>query len=132
MKGLVKLMGENYRASMAVDGPRGPIYQPKPGVFELAKLTSGSIAPVGVASSRVFIFQKSWNKARLPLPFARITISFGRVLTVDEDNARNPEYAKQLANEINGACQLSEQKLLLNSRNPLPLTQREEKTQGPL
>ena len=78
LRGLVSagLMEEGYRASMAVDGPKGPIYQVKPGVFELSKLAGAWIAPLGVANSSQFVFQKSWNKARLPKPFRSVVVCF--------------------------------------------------------
>jgi lysophospholipid acyltransferase (LPLAT)-like uncharacterized protein len=88
---------------MAVDGPRGPIYQVKPGVLELSKLAGAWIAPLGVAVSSQFVFQKSWNKARLPKPFARVVVRFGP-LTKVEGEARDIKLAHELAREIDAAC----------------------------
>ena len=75
--GLIKIIrtGE-YCGSMAVDGPKGPIYKVKPGIFELSVKANADIVPTGVAVSRPFIFKKSWNKAVLPLPFSKIVIWF--------------------------------------------------------
>lgn len=75
LKGLVKLMKkEGYNGSMAVDGPRGPIYKVKPGVFEISRLVDGYIYYGGVHCDRAFKFPKSWNKTFLPKPFATIDI----------------------------------------------------------
>jgi lysophospholipid acyltransferase (LPLAT)-like uncharacterized protein len=76
LKGLIRLVGEGRRASIAVDGPKGPIHKVKPGVFELSRIAKAHIIPVGAASSRAIVFHKSWNKVRLPKPFAKVVIHF--------------------------------------------------------
>ncbi len=82
LKGLIRLVKGGRMASMAVDGPRGPIYKAKPGVFELSRLTGAIIVPVGVATSRKFVSKKSWNKAVLPKLFSRVVIVFGSPLPI--------------------------------------------------
>ena len=77
LKGLVRLMRAGCRASMAVDGPKGPIHVVKPGVFELARLAHARVVPMGVACSNPIVFNKSWNKAILPKPFSRVVVVFG-------------------------------------------------------
>lgn len=77
LKGLVRLCREGRNASVAVDGPRGPLHEVKPGVFQIARLTDGVVVPVGQAASKRHVFENSWNKAKLPWPFARVVIYFG-------------------------------------------------------
>ncbi|MES1944542.1 lipoprotein [Salinisphaera sp. PC39] len=77
LKGLVRHCRSGCNASMAVDGPRGPRHVVKPGVIHLAQLSGGVIVPVGVACSKRHVFEKSWNRAVLPWPFARVIICFG-------------------------------------------------------
>jgi lysophospholipid acyltransferase (LPLAT)-like uncharacterized protein len=76
--GLIQLARKGYTATVAVDGPKGPYHKVKPGVIDLAKHVEGAIIPTGVASSRSYVFQKSWNKAHLPLPFSKVVVSFGK------------------------------------------------------
>ncbi len=102
LKGLVRLCREGHPTSMAVDGPKGPIRQVKPGVFELSRLCGAPIVPVGVFAQSAFIFKKSWNKAILPKPFSRVVIYFGQPLaaiTRDHD-PKNPELAARLSQAI--------------------------------
>lgn len=87
--GLIRLCKSGRITSVAVDGPRGPIYQPKPGILELSKICCASIAPTAVHSSLSYRFEKSWNKAFLPLPFSKVIIYFGEPLpplNQDEDS----------------------------------------------
>lgn len=74
LKALVKLVKQGFTASFAVDGPKGPIYVVKPGVFEVAHLIHGKIAAGSSYADRAWHFPKSWNQAFLPKPFARIHI----------------------------------------------------------
>lgn len=77
LKGILRLSREGWRPSIAVDGPKGPLHKVKPGVFEISKLTGGTIYPLTAACDRGFVFKKAWNKAYLPLPFARLQIVWG-------------------------------------------------------
>ena len=113
LKGLVRLVREGYRASMAVDGPKGPLHKVKAGVFELARLSDGRIVPVGTASHPNIVFEKSWNKARLPKPFAKIVIYFHEPWPVfaDHANVKDPALAERLEGEIAKACQSAREHL---------------------
>jgi lysophospholipid acyltransferase (LPLAT)-like uncharacterized protein len=117
LKGLVMLMRKGYRASMAVDGPKGPIYQVKPGVFELARLAKARVVPTGVAASSAIVFEKSWNKAHLPKPFARVAVVFGapQPAVSKEDDVRSPELGSRLAKQLSDARHQAA-KLIANAR----------------
>lgn len=107
LKGLIRLMSEGFRASLAVDGPKGPLHKAKPGVFELSRLAKAKIVPMGAAVSRPIVFHKSWNKAQLPKPFSRIHVQFGEpwpALTRDDD-VKDPALSTRLETEIANACQ---------------------------
>jgi lysophospholipid acyltransferase (LPLAT)-like uncharacterized protein len=83
LKGLIDAVNkEGYNASLAVDGPRGPIYQVKPGILKLAQETQRPIIPGGAASSRRIVFKKAWNRCYLPLPLSRCVIVYGEPLRV--------------------------------------------------
>jgi lysophospholipid acyltransferase (LPLAT)-like uncharacterized protein len=106
LKGLVRLLQHGYRASMAVDGPKGPLHEVKPGVFELSRLGGARIVAVGTATDRAIVFHKSWNKARLPKPFARVVVQFGEPMAVvsRDCSVKSPELAARLQFEISNAC----------------------------
>lgn len=108
LKGLIRLMvKEGYRASMAVDGPKGPLHQVKPGVFEVSRLAGARIVPTGSASTNQINFNKSWNKAFLPKPFARVSVVFLEPwpAITREQSAKDSELGSRLAGEIANACQ---------------------------
>ena len=64
LKGIIRLKQEGRRPSVAVDGPKGPIYKVKPGVFQISRLTGLPIVPISFHASKYIEFKKSWNKSR--------------------------------------------------------------------
>jgi lysophospholipid acyltransferase (LPLAT)-like uncharacterized protein len=80
-----------------VDGPRGPIYKVKPGIFEISRLTKAPIYFGGVFCDRAWHFPKAWNKTFLPKPFATVDIiwvgpfgPYGK-----DDDPRDPKLLEQ-------------------------------------
>ena len=86
LKGLIDVVNKERRhASLAVDGPRGPIYKVKPGILKLAQETGLPIIPGVASASRRFVFEKAWNKCYLPLPFSRCTVLYGEPISVPKE-----------------------------------------------
>jgi lysophospholipid acyltransferase (LPLAT)-like uncharacterized protein len=86
LKGLIDAVRKSgWNASLAVDGPRGPIYRVKPGILKLAQETQVPLVPGAAAASRRFIFKKAWNRCYLPLPFSRCAIVYGDPIWVPAD-----------------------------------------------
>lgn len=108
LKGLVRLAKKGLRPVMAVDGPKGPIYQVKPGVFQTSRLCQLPIVPLSFWCSQPLVLEKSWNKARLPKPFSRVTVYFGRPLAA-VDKQRPPQ-DQELARELADALRLTREK----------------------
>jgi lysophospholipid acyltransferase (LPLAT)-like uncharacterized protein len=63
------------------DGPRGPAFDAKPGVLALAAATGVQLVPVGIAATPARRLG-SWDRALLPLPFARVRVRYGEALEV--------------------------------------------------
>ncbi|HEY8122373.1 MAG TPA: DUF374 domain-containing protein [Myxococcota bacterium] len=63
------------------DGPRGPAFAAKPGVLALAAATGVKLVPVGIAAAPARRLG-SWDRARLPLPFARVRLAYGSALEI--------------------------------------------------
>ncbi|MGH8492043.1 MAG: lysophospholipid acyltransferase family protein [Moraxellaceae bacterium] len=92
-----------HNISFAVDGPKGPIYKVKPGVFEFSRLMQAPIYSASVGVSRPHVFNRAWNKAVLPGFFSHVHVSIKPVLpplTKDLD-PRCPQLAGQLESALN-------------------------------
>ncbi len=114
LKGLIRLvLQEGRNCSFAVDGPKGPIYKVKPGVFELSRLAQAPIYVSGVACNRAWKFEKSWNKTYLPKPFAKIYIGWSQTFSEINrtQNPRDPAIALYLENCLHNAKALAIKKM---------------------
>lgn len=102
LKGILRLKRDGWRPSVAVDGPKGPIHQVKPGVFQISRLSKLPIVPISFFASRSHIFHKSWNQSRLPLPFARVIVVLGPPLPVlkDDEDPHNETWAHLLKENL--------------------------------
>lgn len=70
---LLECLASGGATGIAVDGPRGPAKVPKPGAANLAR--HGPLIYVRVQSNPVLRL-KSWDRAQIPLPFARIQLRY--------------------------------------------------------
>ncbi len=70
---------EGNKVTIAVDGPKGPIYKVKEGIAAVSEKAKRPIVPIRAHVGSKYIFQKSWNKATLPLPFSKINIRIGKI-----------------------------------------------------
>jgi lysophospholipid acyltransferase (LPLAT)-like uncharacterized protein len=76
LRGLIRLVRAGHNCSFAVDGPRGPIYKLKPGVLEASRLLDCPIYYASITCDRAWHLHRSWNRAFLPKPFARLRIEW--------------------------------------------------------
>lgn len=74
--------------AMMPDGPRGPRHVYKPGTILIASRARARLLPMTFDARRKHVF-KSWDRMKLPLPFARVIIRYGAPIEVpgmlDED-----------------------------------------------
>ncbi|MEQ1722113.1 MAG: DUF374 domain-containing protein [Pseudobdellovibrio sp.] len=107
LKGLIEICKRGSSSNIAVDGPKGPIYEIKPGVFELSRLLKSEIFAGSAYCESAWRFPRSWNQTYFPKPFAKVTIywtgPFGPITKAD--NPRSPELAKALQNQLFAARQ---------------------------
>jgi lysophospholipid acyltransferase (LPLAT)-like uncharacterized protein len=76
---LVNRMKDGYSTVIAVDGPKGPIYKVKEGAAMISAKMKRPIVPVRTFPAWKHVFEKSWNKATVPLPFSKVTIVVGKI-----------------------------------------------------
>lgn len=106
LKGLFRLLKEGWNTSFAVDGPKGPLHQVKPGVFEVARTLGIPIFWSGISCDRAIHFPKSWNKTFLPKPFARVHVTWHGPLWIPaEADPRDAGLAQDLATRLHAAKQ---------------------------
>lgn len=83
--GLKRLMEKGYHATFAIDGPKGPLYEVKPGAIYLAKKTGAPVIPMISSANPAHIFTKAWDLFLLPWPFAKGAVIFSDPIYFDSD-----------------------------------------------
>ncbi|ADD67123.1 protein of unknown function DUF374 [Denitrovibrio acetiphilus DSM 12809] len=84
--GLIEMlehMNKGYHAAMAVDGPKGPKYQAKPGALYLAKKADCILVPV-LCNCKSFFRFNSWDNFILPKPFAKVDLHLLKPIQISE------------------------------------------------
>ncbi len=71
-------VSDGYSCALALDGPRGPIHQSKPGILFLAKKFGYPIVPLVACSDRAWIMKRTWCRYSLPKPFSRCLVAMGK------------------------------------------------------
>jgi hypothetical protein len=77
----IRRVQEGHKFTIAVDGPRGPLYEVKEGIAHLSHKSGRPIVPVKAFPRTALVAKKSWSKTALPLPFSRIDICIGKITT---------------------------------------------------
>ena len=63
---------------LAVDGPDGPAYVPKPGAAYIARRAEAWVVPFALNSPQAFVLQDRWDQLAIPVPYSDIHIYFGQ------------------------------------------------------
>ena len=109
VRALIKLKNiaeAGYHPMLTPDGPRGPIYKVQHGILFLALKTGLPIIPVGTALSHK-IKVGSWDKMRVPLPFGKTALTYGKAVYVKSDEDMETA-ALELEKQLNWATDQSE------------------------
>jgi lysophospholipid acyltransferase (LPLAT)-like uncharacterized protein len=80
--GMVDGLRRGKNVALAVDGPRGPIYEVKQGIAYLAGKLNKPIIPVIASAKRYWTLEKIWDKYLLPVPFTTGVVVYGEPITV--------------------------------------------------
>ena len=84
LRELIRRVRRGEVIGMLPDGPRGPSGVVKPGIVALARATGARLVGVGVAAAPLWRFG-SWDRARLPRPFARVRCLYGEAFAVPRE-----------------------------------------------
>lgn len=101
LKTMVRLAREGSDLAFTPDGPRGPASKVQPGVIKAAALTGMPIQPVALGASRAVVLD-SWDRFVIPLPFARVCLSYAEIVTVDRRDDTD-EKARELEGKLQAA-----------------------------
>lgn len=97
---LIEKLEHGYDVVITPDGPRGPLYEIKPGLLFLAKKTGRPILPIMVEYSHCLRLG-TWDRFMIPLPFSRVTFkSLPLIFVPPEQDSRQLEEQRLRMDQI--------------------------------
>ncbi len=81
-----RMSSEGYDGGMIPDGPKGPPFCAKHGVFKLSQLSGVPIMPCGISVKRKKRLS-SWDRMKVPYFFNRFALSFGEPIYVPKEES---------------------------------------------
>lgn len=85
LKETLRYIKKGYAIGIAIDGPKGPIYEPKPGAIYLSQKTGVEIIPVASYTNKKWILNRTWDKLEIPMPFSKTMHYVGKPLKINKD-----------------------------------------------
>jgi len=85
---LAAILRTGRDAGLTVDGPRGPRGCVQQGATELSRMTGSSVIPL-TDSARPRRLLGTWDRFQIPLPFAKVVITYGEPFVVSADADRD-------------------------------------------
>ena len=77
---LIRLARSGANLGIAIDGPYGPRFEIKPGMFLLAEKAKMKIVPIKIKASRKINIPWRWDRYEIPLPFSKVTVHIGAAI----------------------------------------------------
>lgn len=101
LRELLKVLKADKAIAYTVDGPKGPICKVKEGVIKIAQMSQKPIIPL-VSTVNWKIEINSWDKYKIPLPFATVKNLYGEPIYVPKKLSDDEveEYRLNLENEL--------------------------------
>ncbi len=85
LKGMKDALDQGVNVVTIADISKGKPRQAGEGIITLARLSGRPIIPMAIATSRYYVFKKSWDKTTINLPFGRACLKLGDPIYVPRD-----------------------------------------------
>ena len=86
LRDMQAMMKRGYSIVTTADGPRGPLYEIKPGVVVMARIGRVPVLPIACAADRAWYLDR-WDKFMIPKPFARVVLAVGEPHEIPQEVA---------------------------------------------
>jgi hypothetical protein len=105
---LIHDVGDGSQASLAVDGPHGPLHEVKPGIAELAFRTGAPVVAARVWAQSAWFVPRTWNRSFVPKPFSRVRVAFSPPIPYERPQGRD---ASRRDAAVEGLCRAIKEQL---------------------
>ena len=104
LKGVKDALDRGVNVVMIADISKGEPRRAGDGIVALARLSGRPIIPMAIATSRYYVFKKSWDKTTINLPFGRACLKLGDPIFVPRQasDAELESLRQKVTDELNG------------------------------
>lgn len=97
----IEAMEKGSTTSIALDGPLGPLHEPKKVAFMLSNVSEKPFIGVKSSFSKKIVLKKRWDNYIIPLPFSKIKFYGYMIGNISNDQLRNfKEYKEEIKEKL--------------------------------
>jgi lysophospholipid acyltransferase (LPLAT)-like uncharacterized protein len=111
-RGMLKHLKNGEMVLATADVPPGPVFETGPGMVKLAAKSGAAIMVVGASYSPELPIPGTWDKSKLPLPFAKRSLVFGPPIYIENGDDAAIAAACQNVTDALNTVQSEAEKLL--------------------
>jgi hypothetical protein len=82
---MIRALRQGKICAIMPDGPKGPRHVFKPGAISIARKSGAYLLPLTFACSKPFVFERSWDRFTIMLPFSKSAAIYGEPIAVPAD-----------------------------------------------
>jgi lysophospholipid acyltransferase (LPLAT)-like uncharacterized protein len=94
---------DGWSLAVAVDGPAGPAFHARSGASMLSRMAGVPVVPVTASAQPSVTLEGFWDKAALPLPFARVRIAVGEPVPAPNGRSDVKAHVAEVQRQLAGA-----------------------------
>ncbi len=87
----VALLKQGHSTVIYPDGPGGPARRMKRGLMALAMQSGLPVLPMHAETTAAWVWRRSWDGKRIPLPFSTVTLTFHAPVTVTPEGSKEAQ-----------------------------------------
>jgi lysophospholipid acyltransferase (LPLAT)-like uncharacterized protein len=111
-RGMLKHLKNGEMVLATADVPPGPVFETGPGMVKLAAKSGAAIMPIGVSFNPELPLPGTWDKSKLPLPFASRSLVFGDPIYIQDGGDETIAAACQRVTDALNKAQSEAEKML--------------------
>ena len=98
---LVAYLKNGYSPVILPDGPSGPPFKIKKGIFHIALQSNIPVIPIRFEATPCFV-SPNWDCRRWPIPFSKIKVTIEEAIHITEDNFESAYH--QISAHLGNEC----------------------------
>lgn len=110
LRQLISLLKQGISVGITPDGPKGPAYRAKHGIFFASLWSQCPVIPLSFSTSR-YRRAQSWDRFFIPLPFGRFDFVFSPMIAAPTHKKHKESFIQSVEDALNDATKRADQRV---------------------